>query len=62
MELEEAGSPTSDYSTKLQSSIQYDTVEDMSFIPSPGRFHMPQKQKYRPMEKGRKPRNKPMFL
>ena len=38
---------TSDYTTKLQSSRQYG---------------MAQKQKYRPMEQDRKPRNKPMHL
>ena len=45
MEFEETTFLTSDYTTKLQSSRQYGTA---------------QKQKYRPMEQDRKPRNKPM--
>ena len=47
MELEESTFLTSDYTTKLQSSRQYGTGT---------------KQKYRPMEQDRKPRNKPMHL
>ena len=47
MELEETTFLTSDYTTKLQSSRQYGTA---------------QKQKYRPMEQDRKPRNKLMHL
>ena len=47
MELEESTFMTSDYTTKLQSSRQYSTA---------------QKQKYRPTEQDRKPRNKPMHL
>ena len=47
MELEESTFLTSDYTTKLQSSRQYGLA---------------QKQKYRPMEQDRKPRNKPMHL
>ena len=39
--------PDSDYTTKLQASRQY---------------VLAQKQKYRPMEQDRKPRNKPMYL
>ena len=39
---------TSDYTTKLQTSIQYGTGT--------------KKQKYRPMEQKRKSRNKPMNL
>ena len=44
---EESTFLTSDYTTKLQSSRQYGTGT---------------KQKYRPMEQDRKPRNKPMHL
>ena len=47
MELEESTFMTSDYTTKLQSSRQYSTA---------------QKQKYRPTEQDRKPRNKPIYL
>ena len=47
MELEESTFLASDYTTKLQSSRQYGTGT---------------KQKYRPMEQDRKPRNKPMHL
>ena len=46
MEMEESNFLTSDYSTKLQTSRQSDTS---------------QKQKYRPIEQDRKPRNKPMM-
>ena len=48
MELEKSIFLTSDYTTKLQSSRQYGTGT--------------KKQKYRPMEQDRKPRNKPMHL
>ena len=44
MELEESTFLISDYTTKLQPSRQYGTGT---------------KQKYRPMEQDRKPRNKP---
>ena len=47
MELEDSGSLTSDYTTRLQSSKQ---------------VALAQKQKYRSMEQDRKPRNKPMHL
>ena len=47
MELEESTFLTSDYTTKLESSRQYGTGT---------------KQKYRPMEQDRKPRNKPIHL
>ena len=46
-ELEESTSMTSDYTTKLQSSRQYGTDT---------------KQKYRPMEQDRWPRDEPMDL
>ena len=46
-ELEESTFLTSDYTTKLQSSRQYGIGT---------------KQKYRPMEQDRKPRNKPTHL
>ena len=46
-ELEESGSLTSDYTTKLQSSKHYNYGT---------------KQNYRLMEQNRKPRNKPMHL
>ena len=49
MALKEPTFFTSDYTTKLQSSRQYDTVKK-------------KKQKYRPMEQDRKPRDKPMHL
>ena len=45
---EESTFLTSDYTTKLQTSIQYGTGT--------------KKQKYRPMEQKRKSRNKPMNL
>ena len=48
MELEESGSLTSDYTTKLQSSKQYDTYSKIEI--------------YISMEQDRKPRNKPMYL
>ena len=44
--------PDFDYTTKLQSSRQYGS----------GEKKQKQKQKYRPMEQDRKPRNKPMNL
>ena len=47
MELKESTFLTSDYIRKLQASRQYGTGT---------------KQKYRPMEQDRKPRNKPMHL
>ena len=47
MELEESGSLTSDNTTKLQSSKQYNTGT---------------KQKYRSMEQERKPRNTSIHL
>ena len=47
MELEESTFLTSDYTAKLQSSRQYGTGT---------------KQKYRPMEQDREPRDKPMHL
>ena len=47
MELEESGSLTSDYTTKLQESRQYG---------------MEQKHKYRSTEQDRKPRDKPTHL
>ena len=48
MELEKLTFPASDYTTKLQSSRQYGTGT--------------KKQKYKPMEQDRKPRNKLMDL
>ena len=45
MEQEESSFLTSNYTTKLQSSREYDTGT---------------KTEYRPMEQDRKPRNKPM--
>ena len=50
MELEESTFLTSDYTTKLQSSRQM------------CHFVLAQKQKYRPIEQDRKPRNKPIHL
>ena len=47
MELEESTFLISDYTTKLQSSRHYGTGT---------------KQKYRPMEQDRKPKDKPMHL
>ena len=48
MELEESIFLTSDYTTKIQSSRQYGTGT--------------KKQKYKPMEQDRKPKNKLMHL
>ena len=55
MELEESTFLTSDYTTKLQSSRQYGTGTKK-------KKQKTKKHKYRPMEQGRKPRNKPMHL
>ena len=60
MELEESTFLTSDYITNLKTVYclqytDYSTNHQDSMV-------LAQKQKYRPMEQDRKPRNKPMHL
>ena len=74
MELEESIFLTSDYTTKLQSSSlgthvrikDFKTKKNKKFFSIKKKkkdsMVLAQKQKHRPMEQNRKPRNKPLHL